>query len=65
MILSRFTEGNVMTEIHRLERIVNVVIGKPVTLMVYLLWQAMKRGCRGVVRLGKRLGRRRVANDAS
>lgn len=52
-----------MSEIQCLERIVNVVVGKPVTWAVYLLWHAAKAGYRCAVQLGQWL-RERYARPA-
>jgi hypothetical protein len=42
-----------MREVQRIERAVNLVIGKPLTWTLYGLWLATKHGYRAAIRLGR------------
>ena len=42
-----------MTEVQRIEKIVNLVIGKPLAWTMYALWLATKHGYRAAIRFGR------------
>jgi hypothetical protein len=42
-----------MREVQRIERAVNLVIGKPLTWTLYGLWLVAKHGYRAAIRLGR------------
>ena len=42
-----------MREVQRIERAVNLVIGKPLTWTLYGLWLATKHGYRAAIRFGR------------
>jgi hypothetical protein len=50
-----------MTEVQRIENVVNLVIGKPLTWTLYGLWLAAKYGYRATIRFGHWLHNRCLA----
>jgi hypothetical protein len=50
-----------MAEVQRIEKAVNLVIGKPLTWTLYGLWLATKHGYCNVIRFGRWLHNRYLA----
>jgi hypothetical protein len=54
-----------MTEVQRIEKTVNLVIGKPLAWWLYGLWLAAKHGYRAAIRFGRWVYNRYLAISKS